>query len=104
MNRKHFIQFRFLTAVLLAVILLSAVMPQAVYSQKLDEKKLEKFIKQGMKDWKIPGLAVAVVKDDKIAYAKGFGVKEMDKPDKVDKTTIFAVASNHYAWALLCKC
>ena len=41
----------------------------------------------------VPGVAVAVVYQDKVVYAKGFGVREVGKPDKVDPDTVFQVAS-----------
>ena len=54
---------------------------------------LEDRIDQIRKDWKIPGMAVAIIKDDKVIYAKGFGVREIGKSGKIDERTLFAVAS-----------
>ena len=54
---------------------------------------LEQRIEQIRKDWDIPGMSVAIIKDDKVIYAKGFGVRELGKPAKVNKKTLFAVAS-----------
>ena len=48
-------------------------------------------------DWKVPGFAVAIVKDDKIVFAKGYGVRDLGKPDPVDKDTLFAIASTDAA-------
>ena len=28
-----------------------------------------------MKEWEVPGLAIAIVKDDKVIFAKGYGVR-----------------------------
>ncbi len=41
----------------------------------------------------IPGMSVAVVRDGKVVYAKGFGVKEVGKPDVIDADTVFQLAS-----------
>ena len=41
----------------------------------------------------IPGMAVAVVHGGKTLYAKGFGVRDIGKPDKVDADTVFQLAS-----------
>ena len=41
----------------------------------------------------VPGLAIAVVHDDKVVYLKGFGHREAGKPDLVDPDTVFQVAS-----------
>lgn len=54
----------------------------------------ETFAKKTLHDWEAPGAAVAVVKDDKIVYAGGFGVKEIGHTNPVGARTIFGVASN----------
>lgn len=41
----------------------------------------------------IPGMAVAVVHGDQVIYAKGFGVRQIGRPEKVDADTVFALAS-----------
>lgn len=51
------------------------------------------FIENQRKEYKVPGAAVAIVKDDKIIFAKGYGVCRYDKPEKVDADTIFQLAS-----------
>ncbi len=44
------------------------------------------------------GMAIAIVKDDKVVSAKGYGIRELGKPDKVDADTVFAIASNSKAF------
>ncbi len=61
-------------------------------------KGLDAYILKAMKDWEVPGLAVAVVKDDKVILAKGYGVKEIGKTDPVDENTLFAIGSNTKAF------
>jgi CubicO group peptidase (beta-lactamase class C family) len=41
----------------------------------------------------IPGLAVAVVRDGKTVYAKGFGLRKIGEPKPVDADTVFQIAS-----------
>ena len=41
----------------------------------------------------VPGIAVAVVQDGKVALAKGYGVREAGKPEPVDAETVFQLAS-----------
>lgn len=57
------------------------------------EEKFDRILSQALKDWEVPGLAVGVVENDKIVYLKGFGVKELGKPDPVTPRTVFALAS-----------
>ncbi|MGL4364542.1 MAG: serine hydrolase [Bacteroidales bacterium] len=59
---------------------------------------IDAFIEKGMIDWDIPGVAVAVVKDGKVVHLKGYGLREVGKPEKVDENTIFAIASNSKAF------
>lgn len=46
-----------------------------------------------MQRTKIPGMAVAVVKDGKVVYAKGFGVRRVGAPERIDPDTVFQLAS-----------
>lgn len=41
----------------------------------------------------VPGVGVAVIHDDQVALAKGYGVRELGKPDTVDPQTVFQLAS-----------
>ena len=46
----------------------------------------------------VPGIAVAIVKDGQVVLARGYGVREIGKPEKVDAHTMFAIASNTKAF------
>src|SRR5579862_5523037 len=48
----------------------------------------------------VPGMAVAIVKDGKVLFAKGYGVREAGKPDKVDANTLFGIGSNTKAFTV----
>lgn len=50
-------------------------------------------IEKEMENWKIPGLAVAIVKDGEVFYAQGFGEKKLNSGEKVDTQTLFGIAS-----------
>jgi CubicO group peptidase (beta-lactamase class C family) len=51
------------------------------------------YVTQAVKDWKTTGLAVAVVKDGQVVFAKGYGVRKLGSPEPVDDRTLFAVGS-----------
>lgn len=55
---------------------------------------LDKYVERGMKQWQIPGLSIAVVKEGKVVLMKGYGVTELGKETKVDENTLFIIASN----------
>ena len=46
-----------------------------------------------MRDWGIPGLAIAVVKDDAPIWARGFGVRRLGEETPVDEHTSLHVDS-----------
>ncbi len=63
-------------------------------SQRADTLSgLAGYIERAMPDWGLAGLAVAVVHDDSVILARGFGVKELGRPDPVDAETLFQIGS-----------
>jgi len=55
---------------------------------------LDSYINKGIKDWNIPGLAIVIVKDGKVVVMKGYGVRNLETKEPVDKNTLFMIASN----------
>jgi CubicO group peptidase (beta-lactamase class C family) len=51
------------------------------------------FISGKMTEYEVPGAVVGIVENDKVVYLKGFGVRELGKPEKVDPDTRFQIAS-----------
>ena len=47
-----------------------------------------------MEAFEVPGLALAIVKDGRVALAKGYGVRKLGEPTPVDARTLFGIASN----------
>ena len=56
------------------------------------------YVARGLKDWNVPGLAIAVVKDDSVVFAKGYGVRKLGTRDSVNTHTLFANASTTKAF------
>jgi len=54
---------------------------------------LDALADQAMKQWKLPGLAIAVVQDGKVIYAKGFGYRDMENKLPVTTGTLFPIGS-----------
>jgi CubicO group peptidase (beta-lactamase class C family) len=59
---------------------------------------LDIYVSRALTNWRIPGVAVCVIKDDKIVVMKGYGIKELGLNDKVDKNTLFMIGSNTKAF------
>jgi CubicO group peptidase (beta-lactamase class C family) len=55
--------------------------------------KIDAVVAATMADSGVPGIAVALVYADEVVYAKGYGVREVGKPEQVDTDTVFQLAS-----------
>jgi CubicO group peptidase (beta-lactamase class C family) len=55
--------------------------------------KLDALASDAMRRTGIPGMAVAVVYEDRAIHLKGYGVREAGKPEPIDADTVFQVAS-----------
>jgi CubicO group peptidase (beta-lactamase class C family) len=80
------------SAALLAVLLAYAHFT-STSAQSARLNGLDAYISKSVKDWKVPGLAVAIVKDGQVVFAKGYGSRELGKPETVDEHTLFAIGS-----------
>jgi CubicO group peptidase (beta-lactamase class C family) len=55
-------------------------------------------VERVMKLFDVPGIAIAIVKDGQVLATRGFGVRKLGSPEKVDAKTLFEVASNSKAF------
>ncbi len=83
--------------ILLLLSLYGFLTPPQVQSQ-IVAKDLDAFIQNVQKEFEVPGLALAIVKDGKVVIAKGYGVRKMGEAAKVDDQTLFGIASNTKAF------
>jgi CubicO group peptidase (beta-lactamase class C family) len=56
-------------------------------------QEIEKLAQKQIDQNAVPGLAIAVVFQDKLVYAKGFGVRDVNTKARVDADTVFQLAS-----------
>ncbi|HEX4933043.1 MAG TPA: serine hydrolase [Gemmatimonadaceae bacterium] len=59
------------------------------------------YVAQAVRDWNIPGLAIAIVANDSVVFAKGYGVRTLGRPEPVDAHTRFAIGSTTKAMTAL---
>ena len=89
-------RFSFSPAVLLALAL-SLLLPPALAAQRAVPQgfppELDAYMAKVLHDWQIPGMAIAVVRNDSVLVARGYGVRELGKPALVDANTVFDAAS-----------
>lgn len=55
--------------------------------------KIDSYIQRAMKDWKMPGFAIAIVKNDSVLFSKGYGIRDIRTNEPVDESTNFMIAS-----------
>ncbi|MDR1985257.1 MAG: serine hydrolase [Prevotellaceae bacterium] len=55
--------------------------------------KIDSLVPTVMNDWKIPGMAVAILKDNEVVHKKGFGTKSPEEFLPVDENTVFQIGS-----------
>ena len=84
-----------LSALVLAAWLIAVVVAAAQAAPPAD---IDAFVGAAMKAFDVPGLALAIVKDGKVVYAKGYGVRRIDDPAPVTTKTLFGIASNTKAF------
>ena len=87
-------------ALTVLTFLLFVLLTVSAAAQSLDAKLklIDDYAKTVTDTWKGPGMAIAVVKDDKVVFAKGYGSRELGKDAPVNADTLFAVASNSKAF------
>jgi CubicO group peptidase (beta-lactamase class C family) len=59
---------------------------------------LDAYVARAMREFGVPGMAVAVVKDGAVVLARGYGVRRAGEPAPVDADTLFGIASNTKAF------
>jgi hypothetical protein len=60
--------------------------------------KLDKLTEEEMRETGLPGLAIAVIFKDRVAYAKGFGVREVGRRGLVGPDTVFSSLRYRNPW------
>jgi CubicO group peptidase (beta-lactamase class C family) len=67
-------------------------------AQTTDIAAIREYIEAARQDWRVPGIAVAVVQNDSLVMVEGFGVRHILTGERVDANTVFAIASNSKAF------
>jgi CubicO group peptidase (beta-lactamase class C family) len=59
---------------------------------------LDAYVNQVLQAFEVPAVSLAIVQNGKVLLTKGYGVKKLHEPDKVDAHTLFSIASNSKAF------
>jgi len=84
---------RLVHAALLALLTLAAPSARAAAGAGPSPTEVDQLVARAMREFQVPGMAVGIVKDGKLVFAKGYGVRELGKPGAVDADTVFAIGS-----------
>ena len=63
------------------------------YSDLIETKRLDQTIERFMNQWEIKGASLAIMKDGKLIYSKGYGYADEENDVKTDVNHIFRIAS-----------
>jgi CubicO group peptidase (beta-lactamase class C family) len=67
-------------------------------AQSLSPTEIDKYVARAMTAFDVPGFALAVIKDGKVAYAKGYGLRRLGESARVDERTLFLIGSTTKAF------
>jgi len=79
-------------------LLLLFVMASFTNYAQISEKEIDFLVENTLQTFNVPGIAVGIVKDGKLVFAKGYGVSNIKTGQKVDANTLFGIASNSKAF------
>jgi CubicO group peptidase (beta-lactamase class C family) len=83
-------RFRLPAALFLTILLAVALCPAQDY--------VDTVVERARKEFDVPGIAVAIVKDGNVVLAKGYGVRKQGEPAPVTAQSLFRIASNTKAF------
>ena len=77
------------------LLLFFAGIPAALFAQAATPAltDFDAYVQRVMQDWKVPGAAIAIVKDGKIILSKGYGWRDVKNQLPVTEQTLFPIAS-----------
>ncbi len=77
----------------IAVLAAPSLTAQQPASPQTLRDSLDALIQRGVKDWDIPGMSVAVVRNDSILMLEGYGVRQLGQSGRIDEHTRFGIMS-----------
>ena len=68
------------------------------WAQAGGEPAVDAIVNRFMSSFQMPGIGVAIVRPNRADFTRGYGVRTLGRPDRVDEDTLFAIASNSKAF------
>jgi len=83
---------------LIAALSFAPLSAGAIDREPAPLRGFDAYVRHEMTIWRVPGLAVAIVDKDHVILEKGFGVRTVGSPGRVDVHTLFGIASDSKAF------
>jgi CubicO group peptidase (beta-lactamase class C family) len=80
------------------ILLVTLTNGQGINRNSFINDSLDIYISRALTNWRVPGVAVCVIKDGKVVVMKGYGIKELGMNDKVNDNTLFMIGGNTKAF------
>jgi CubicO group peptidase (beta-lactamase class C family) len=79
-----------------AAVLVALVVPIVLVAQPASTPfdGFDVFVADAMREWKVPGVAIAAIKDGNVVLSKGYGYRDVEKQLPVTPQTLMAIGSN----------
>ena len=81
-------------AAVLLVAITSSARAQQPARPAVDLTSVDAVVAAMMTEWHVPGLALGVIKDRRVVYAKGYGYRDVESKAPVTPRTVMAIGSN----------
>ena len=81
-----------------ATLFLALFASHNLLAQVISPVQIDSLVERVLRTFDVPGIAVGIIKDDKLILAKGYGVRSLDDKKRVDENTLFGIASNSKAF------
>ena len=83
---------------LLSFALIHLLLLSHTFAEPLTRAEIDKLVENAMSEFDVPGIAVGIISGDELVHLEGYGLRELGKKAKVNKDTVFKVASNSKAF------
>ncbi len=85
-DKKESMKFKFTVVFALFFI--------ANFTAQIEKNQLDALVQKTLQTFDVPGMSVGIIKEGKIVYAKGSGVRSLKDKQMMDENTLVGIASN----------
>lgn len=94
--RSAFFRFVFVTS--FAVLSATSFAQSAAPAKVISSTQIDELVERAMKTFNVPGISVAVIKDDQVVHSRGYGVRSLQSNLPMTAETLVGIASNSKAF------